>query len=79
MARRKQPQTSADVVAEIRRLEEQRERLIAIEDQRRGALLRECLTGRNGDAIRNVLGRVIPRRDAHLFGLDSGVAETSAR
>lgn len=72
MSRPKKPQTSAEIAAEIRRLEEERERAIAAEDQRRGELLRGYLDGKNSDAIRATLGRVVGPRDAYLFGIDKG-------
>lgn len=72
MSRPKRPQTSAEIAAEIRRLEEEKQRAIAAEDQRRGELLRGYLDGKNGDSIRAALGRVIAPRDAHLFGIDKG-------
>ena len=72
MSRPKRPQTSAEIAAEIRRLEEEKQRAIAAEDQRRGELLRGYLDGKNGDAIRAALGRVIGPRDAYLFGIDKG-------
>lgn len=72
MSRPKKPQTSAEIAAEIRRLEEEKQRAIAVEDQRRGELLRGYLGGKNGDAIRATLGRVVGPRDAYLFGVDKG-------
>lgn len=71
----KQPQSSVEIDAEIRRLQEARERAIEAEDQRRGALIREYLAGKNGDGIRSALGRVVSSRDAYLFSLDGAAAE----
>ena len=62
--------TSADIDAEIRRLEAERQRLIDAEDQRRGALIREYLSGANGDALRTALGACVSPRDIVLFALD---------
>src|SRR3954470_19038535 len=69
MTRPKRHQSSADVDAEIRRLEAERQRLIDAEDQRRGALIREYLGTVNGDALREALGPFVSRRDGALFGL----------
>jgi hypothetical protein len=73
MSRQKKPQSSAEIEAQIRRLQEERERVIATEDQRRGALIRECLSGRNGDELRTALQRAVSARDAHLFDLHGAV------
>ena len=70
MSRPRKPQTSADVEVEIRRLLEAKERLVADEDQRRGALLREYLARPEGDALRSVLAPFAGARDAYLFGID---------
>ena len=70
MARPKNPQTSADVEREIRRLLETKERLVADEDQRRGALLRDYLARPNAAELRDVLARFAGERDAVLFGID---------
>ena len=72
MSRTRKPQTSADIAAAIRQLEEEKQRAIVAEDQRRGELLRTYLDGNNGDTIRATLGRVVSSRDAHLFGIDRG-------
>ena len=77
MSRPKKPQTSAEIEAEIRRLQEEKQRAVVVEDQRRGELLREYLDGRNGDAIRTAVGRVVGARDAYLFGLGT-VGEAGA-
>lgn len=80
MTRPKQPHTAAEVDAEIRRLTEQRERLVAQEDQRRGVLLRAYLKGAEGDALRALLARAAEPRDAYLFGLaDSATGSPLAR
>jgi hypothetical protein len=70
MSRPRKPQTSADVEVEIRRLLEAKGRLVADEDQRRGALIREYLARSDGDALRDVLVPLVGARDAYLFGLD---------
>ncbi len=67
--------SSAEIEAEIRRLQEEREHAIEAEDQRRGALIREYLAGKNGDGIRSALERVVSSRDAYLFRLDGARAE----
>jgi hypothetical protein len=69
MSRPRKPQTSTDVELEIRRLLEAKQRLVADEDQRRGALLREYLAGRDGDALRAALAPMVGARDAYLFGI----------
>ena len=69
MARPKAEKSSADVVAEIRRLEQEKRRLISAEDQRRGAVIRECLDGPAGSDLRNALRSFVPPRDASLFHL----------
>ena len=79
MSRRKQTQTSAEIDAEIRRLEEERARAIQVEDQRRGELLRGYLSGAQGGAIRAALERVVSPREAYLFGLDGRASAGSAR
>ncbi len=78
MGRTRRPHTAADIDAAIRQLEEERQRAILVEDQRRGELLRGYLVGKHGDAIRTALGRVVGPRDAYLFGLDGArKAETA--
>lgn len=67
MSRPKRLHTSADIAAEIRRLEEERQRAIIAEDQRRGALLREYLAGPHGPTIRSALAPALGARDAYLF------------
>ena len=62
---------SSDLDAEITRLEQERKRLIQSEDQRRGAIVRECLRGPNGGQIRDVLRPLVDSRDCFLFGLES--------
>jgi hypothetical protein len=82
MSRPKAPQTSADVEREIRRLLEAKERLIADEDQRRGALLRDYLSRPNAAELRDALARFAGVRDRHLFGIDeapTGPDSTRAR
>jgi hypothetical protein len=70
MTRPKRLTTSADIDAEIRRLESEKARAVAAEDQRRGALVREYLAGANGGALRAALAGVVSSRDAFLFGID---------
>jgi hypothetical protein len=77
MARPKNEKSSADVTAEIRRLEQEKRRLIASEDQRRGALIREHLAGPIGERLRSVLGSFITPRDAFLFQLTLGETDAS--
>ncbi len=72
MSRPRKPQTSADVEVEIRRLLEAKERLVADEDQRRGALLREYLARPDADALRTALASFAGARDAYLFGIAGG-------
>lgn len=83
MARQKSPQTSAEVESEIRRLLEAKERLIADEDQRRGALLREYLARPNASELRDVLARFAGTRESYLFGIETvsngAAARTRAR
>jgi hypothetical protein len=83
MSRPKTPQTSADVEREIRRLLEAKERLIADEDQRRGALLREYLARPNASDLRDALVRFVGGREGYLFGIDTpsngATTRTSAR
>ena len=69
MARPKAHQSSTDVDAQIRRLEQEKQRLIVAEDQRRGAIIRDCLTGTLGDSIRGILRPIVAARDASLFGI----------
>jgi hypothetical protein len=71
MTRAKRRQSSADVDAEIRRLQAERQRLIDAEDQRRGALIREYLSAPSGGALRAALGPLVSRRDATLFRLET--------
>ena len=71
MSRPRKPQTSADVELEIRRLVEAKQRLVADEDQRRGALLREYLAARGADALRAALAPMVGAREAYLFGIST--------
>lgn len=71
MPRPKTERHSTDLDAEIARLEQERKRLIQSEDQRRGAIIRDCLRGPNGAQLRDALGPVVNSRDAFLFGLES--------
>ena len=75
MTRPKRLTTSADIDAEIRRLESEKARAIAAEDQRRGALIREYLAGPNSRALRTALAGVVSSRDAFLFGIDRTVTD----
>ena len=75
MTRPKRLTTSADIDAEIRRLEAEKARAIAAEDQRRGALIREYLAGPNGGALRTALAGVVSSRDAFLFGIDRTITD----
>jgi len=80
MARPRTHQTSADVEREIRRLLEAKEQLIADEDQRRGALLREYLARPNAAELRDALARFVGAREAYLFGVtDATRAPREAR
>jgi hypothetical protein len=82
MARPKSERRSSDLEAEIARLEEERNRLIQTEDQRRGAIIRELLSGPGGDSLRMTLQPLVAARDAFLFGLEgnskSGRSHASA-
>lgn len=69
MPRPKTVRSSADLAAEIGRLEQEKERLVQQEDQRRGAFLREALQGPAGDNLRAVLKPLVRGRDEALFGL----------
>ena len=71
MPRPKSERHSSDLDVEIERLEQERKRLIQSEDQRRGAIIRDCLTGKCGDQIRDLLHPLVGARDAFLFGLES--------
>jgi hypothetical protein len=71
MARPKSERRSSDLEAEIARLEEERNRLIQTEDQRRGAIIRELLASPSGDSLRSTLQSLVAARDAFLFGLES--------
>jgi hypothetical protein len=70
MPRPKSERHSTDLDAEITRLEQERKRLIESEDQRRGAIIRDCLASSNGPQLRAVLQPLINSRDAFLFGLE---------
>lgn len=71
MSRPKNEKHSSDIDAEIRRLEEDKQRLVIAEDQRRGAIIRECLSGKAGDRLRAILHPLVAPRDAFLFGLET--------
>jgi len=71
MPRPKTERHSSDVDAEIARLEQERKRLIQFEDQRRGAIIRDCLAGLHGPQLRSVLQPLITSRDAFLFGMEA--------
>jgi hypothetical protein len=83
MPRPKSHHSSTDIDAQIRRLEQERERLVVLEDQRRGAIIRDCLNGKSADSIRTVLEPIVNPRDAALFGisrpLNQGTSKTAAR
>ncbi len=70
MPRPKTHQSSADIDAQIHRLEEEKRRLIVAEDQRRGAIIRDCLAGPTGEDLRLLLAPVISPREASLFGIE---------
>jgi hypothetical protein len=70
MPRPKAERNSSDLEAEIALLEQERKRLIEAEDQRRGAILRDLLSGSAGNALRTILQPLVPGRDAFLFGLE---------
>jgi len=70
MPRPKSERHSTDLDVEIARLEQERKRLIQSEDQRRGAIIRDCLAGSNGPQLKAVLQPLINSRDAFLFGLE---------
>lgn len=71
MARPRTHQSSADVDAQIRRLEQEKQRLVVEEDQRRGAVIRDCLTSPIADSLREMLQPVVSSRDAALFGIQT--------
>jgi hypothetical protein len=71
MPRPKSERHSSDLDTEIARLEHERKRLIQSEDQRRGAIIRDCLRGPNGAQLRDALRKLVNSRDAFLFGLES--------
>lgn len=75
MARARRHQTADAVDAEIRRLMEERERLVAEEDRQRGALLRGYLGGPEADALRGILTRMAEPRDARLFGIAASIRD----
>jgi hypothetical protein len=70
MARPKAEKHSVDVDAEIRRLEQEKRRLVIAEDQRRGAIIRECLRGEHADELRSILRPIVAPRDSFLFGIE---------
>lgn len=70
MPRPKSERHSSDLDTEIARLEQERKRLIQSEDQRRGAIVRDCLRGPNGTQLRDALRALVNSRDAFLFGLE---------
>lgn len=74
MPRPKSVRSSADLADEIRRLKQEQERAVLLEDQRRGAVLREALGGPAGNDLRDLLRPLVHRRDAALFGLTSNRA-----
>lgn len=71
MPRPKSERHSTDLDAEIARLKEERKRLIQSEDQRRGAIIRDCLCGPNRTQLRDVLRPLVNPRDAFLFDFES--------
>lgn len=70
MARPKNEKRSADIDAQIRQLEGERRRVIIAEDQRRGAIIREALSGKSGDQLRELLRPLVAPRETFLFGLE---------
>lgn len=70
MPRPKTQRSSSDIAAEIRRLEQEKKRLILAEDQQRGSIIRDCLNGPAGESLKSLLRSAIPSRYAALFGLD---------
>jgi hypothetical protein len=70
MPRPKSERHSRDLEAEIARLEQERKRAIESEDRRRGAIIRDLLTGTAGNSLRTTLEPLVPTRDAFLFGLE---------
>lgn len=70
MPRPKSERHSSELDAEIARLEHERKRLIQSEDQRRGAIIRELLTGPSGSSLRATLRPLVAIRDSFLFGLE---------
>lgn len=78
MGRPKNEKHSGDIDAQIRQLEEEKQRLILAEDQRRGAIIRECLSGKSADQLRNILRPLIAPRDAFLFRLEQPMSARAA-
>ena len=76
MPRAKSERHSTDLDVEIARLEQERKRLIQSEDQRRGAIVRDCLHGPNGGQLRDALRPLVNSRDHFLFGLESPPASS---
>ena len=89
MGRPKTPITSADISAEIarvqtesqaqiRRLEERRLLAETRENQRRGALIMSYLDRSNGDQLRALLGTLVDQTDRSLFALDDSSRRDTA-
>lgn len=76
MPRPKSERHSSDLDAEIARLEQERKLLIQSEDQGRGAIVRDILTGPSGNSLRTFLEPLVAGRDSFLFGI---AAQNSAK
>lgn len=55
--------------AELRRLQDERQEAEGREDRRRGEVVRACLAGSHGDALRRVLAASVSEKDRPLFGV----------
>ena len=55
--------------AELRRLQDERHEAEGREDRRRGEVVRACLAGSHGDALRRVLAASVSAKDRPLFGV----------
>jgi hypothetical protein len=57
--------------AELRRLQDERHEAEGREDRRRGEVVRACLAGSHGDALRRILAASVSDKDRPLFGMAS--------
>jgi len=61
--------TTAELDAQIAKLQRQRNECQTLEDQRRGQLVRECLEGPQGETVKRVFEPLVSAKDRALFGL----------